>query len=168
MLVNLRGDKRRAMELAISKANEEYEAAENKASEEITAALPALTAAYERYRVANDLLVEQFHSEIPEMFKSLSTYRPDPVQVRNNPSYYATLRQDVVALRYKNSQELYKFREFLLVKQAAKAKPVKTDAVAVKLIEEFDASRQLTAGSDDLSDLTPVIHPDGTIEPEIA
>lgn len=162
MLVNLRGDKRRAMELAINKANAQYTKLELAAEEQVNALLPAINDAYETYYKAHLLLVDAFIAALPEAVKPNVTHRPDPTNIRNNPHYYSNFRQEASAARYALSQELYKLREFLLAKQTTAPK-VKSDAPAVKLIEEFDASRQLTAGSEP----TAVTHPDGTISPEI-
>jgi hypothetical protein len=136
MLINLRGPSRRAMELAIGKANEELDAH-----------IPAVRAAYNTYLAANKLLIKEFYAALPTDLKAPNfDFNLSPDHIYSNPYYYSTKRQEVHNQRAKMADDLHKLRCFLLSKQSTPKAP-KVDDAANKLLKDFDASRQLTAGT---------------------
>jgi hypothetical protein len=163
LLKGLRGKNRRALELAIAQANSDYNALEQEASAQIAAIRPTIDAAYEVYQTTLLNAAKTFLASIPEEAirsrYAYNNFKPYPNHatvadiVGSMHAYYyidLTKRQ---ALR----DRLDALREFLLTNQPA-ASPSKTntklDAEAAKLLETFDASRQLVAGPSSTADVS--------------
>jgi hypothetical protein len=156
ILKHLRGKNRRAMELAVTQANQEYMALEKEASLLIDKVKPSVDAAFATYQSILTAAAQTFLDNIPK--EALRAAYPDPnLTPRPNyasvhdiakglSTYYYIDRSKREALR----NRLQDLQQFLHAQQAST--PTKTntklDAEAEALLRTFDASRQLTAGPD--------------------